>query len=172
MSYTTNNPDFGRLCNQIIRNLCTSKICEKHNLYVTYGNYEIFNKLGFSFFIGKNKYKNTKVLNDDNFFSILNMENFKYNINPNKAYFQNNDISNYLYDIITRENKKDIIDKNYFNKRYNNNKDIGIHIRLGDKKGDNPGLEYYITAINQIKDYDNIYVFTMILFKNYPKLKK
>ena len=68
---TTTKPN-GRLCNQIIRNLCTSIIAEKQNLFVTYSSYDRITLLGIPLFIGTQKYDNTIMLTDDNFFSILN----------------------------------------------------------------------------------------------------
>ena len=47
---TTITPSNGRLCNQIIRNLCVSLIAKKYNL-----------------FIGQNKYNDSIELNDSNF---------------------------------------------------------------------------------------------------------
>jgi len=55
--------------------------------------------------------------------------------------------------------KSNIIEKNKFKERYNNN--IFIHIRLGDIAHNNPGLNYYLRAIKYIKElnnFDNIYI--------------
>jgi len=43
MTTTSNN---GRLCNQIIRNLCVSLVAKKHNLFVIYNSYNKITKLG------------------------------------------------------------------------------------------------------------------------------
>lgn len=42
-SYTTYNN--GRLCNQLIRNICTSMIAKKHNLKVIYANHDIIEEI-------------------------------------------------------------------------------------------------------------------------------
>jgi hypothetical protein len=41
ITVTLGYPIQGRLGNQIIRNLCTSIIAEKFNLYVKYSNYDL-----------------------------------------------------------------------------------------------------------------------------------
>ena len=64
----------------------------------------------------------------------------------------------YLHSDIVKSN---IIEKNKFKERYNNNNDIFIHIRLGDMIHNNPGLDYYLRAIKYIKElnnFDNIYI--------------
>jgi hypothetical protein len=143
----------GRLCNQIFRNLATSFIAKKNNLYVDYYNYEKIKKLGINLFIGDNKYQNTIELNDDNYFEILNSDKkLESNVNPNKTYLQTKDISNMLYNYLKNDNIDNIIKLNPFNDRYNNNNDIFIHIRLTDAKNVNPGINYYLKAIEIIKE--------------------
>ena len=68
MSYTVEN---GRLGNQIIRNLCTSMVAERHNLYIEYCNFKRITSLGIDLFIGSCKHKNTVLLTDDNFFAMF-----------------------------------------------------------------------------------------------------
>jgi len=149
MSTTTSNN--GRLCNQIIRNLCVSFIAQKHNLFVIYSSYDKIRKLGINLFIGQNKYNNSIELNDNNFFDILNSSSIMYNLEPNKSYFQTKEISNYLYNYLTNdENKINIINANPYKDRYNNNNDCFIHIRLTDAEQYNPGVEFYLQALNNI----------------------
>ena len=47
--------------------------------------------------------------------------------------------------------------KNPFKDRYNNNEDVFIHIRLGDVAKYNPGIDYYVKAIEKLT-YKNLYV--------------
>ena len=54
--------------------------------------------------------------------------------------------------------KSNIIKKNKFKERYNNNNDLFIHIRLGDVAHFNPGVDYYLKAIKELKNFDNIYI--------------
>jgi len=71
MSVTGHN---GRLGNHIIRNMAMSQIAEKNNLHVTYASYEKIKKLGIKLFVGKHKYRITKMINDYNYFNIFNAQ--------------------------------------------------------------------------------------------------
>ena len=160
---TTTTYNNGRLCNQIIRNLAVSFIAKKHNLNVNYANYDLISsQLGIDLFIGTNIYSDTNELNELNYFDIYNASNITYNLNPNNNFFQTPENSimmrDYLHSDIIKSN---IIEKNKFKERYNNNNDIFIHIRLGDMIHNNPGLDYYLRAIKYIKElnnFDNIYI--------------
>ena len=147
----------GRLGNQMIRNFAVSIIAEKHDLYVDYVNFDLIQLLGISLFVGKNKYNNTIQLNDDNYFDILNKTELYSNIDPNQHFFQKNCIIDVLYSYLHNENiKTTIMNKNPYNNKYNNNNDIFIHIRLTDVTQYNPGLEYYMNAINTINNRTNV----------------
>ena len=150
----------GRLCNQIIRNLALSILAEKYDLYVEYSNYDnINNKLGIELFIGNKKYDKTVSINDDNYMNYFN-NNIKNNANFDftRNYFQTEEITTILYNHLTN-NRKNIIDKNPYKERYNNNNDIFLHIRLGDVRdlGLTLEIDYYIHCIKSLK-YDNIYI--------------
>ena len=148
---TTTTSNNGRLCNQIIRNLCVSLIVKKHNLFVIYSSYDTITKLGINLFIGQNKYNEYIELNDNNFFDKLNSCGIIYNLNPNKHYFQTKEITNYLYNYLNNdENKLNIINVNPYKKRYNDNNDCFIHIRLTDVAVLNPGVDYYLKVLKNI----------------------
>ena len=156
MSKTTEHN--GRLCNQVIRNLSLSLLAEKYDLYVEYSNYNnINNKLGIELFVGNKKYNKTILINNNNYMNYLN-NNIENNANFNfmSAYFQSEEITNILHKHLINK-KKNIIDKNPYKERYQNNNDIFLHIRLTDAKKFNVGIEYYIHCINLLK-YDNIYI--------------
>ena len=164
MTSTTHNN--GRLGNQIIRNLAVSLIAKKHNLKVNYSNHDLINKLGINLFSESNIYTNMYDLNDDNYFSIYNYNNLNYNLNPNNAYFQTKEITNFIYNYLHTDSVKlNIIEKNPFKMRYNNNNDLFIHIRLADVKDKNPGINYYVNTIKQVifdkyDKYDKMYIST------------
>lgn len=160
MSITFNDPSRGRLCNQIIRNLSLSLLAEKYDLYVEYSNFEnINNKLGIELFIGKRKYNKTLVINNNNYMKYFNnnVEN-DCNFNFMNDFFQSEEITTILHNHL-KNKKENIIDKNIYKERYNNNNDVFLHIRLTDTKKFNVGIEYYIHCIKLLK-YDNIYVGT------------
>jgi len=164
ISWTTHNN--GRLGNQIIRNLAVSKIAEKHNLKCMYSNNFLIKELGIELFTGNNTFNNFIDLRDENYFEILNQHTLNSNLNPNNNYFQTKDITNFLYNYLHSDKiKNNIIDKNIFKERYNNNKDLFIHIRLDDIASYNPGVNYYLKAISKLS-FDNIYISTDS--KNHP----
>lgn len=152
-------PNFPRFGNLLIRNIVTTLLAEKFNLkIISYAHKEKCDKLGIILFSGNIKYNKTIILNDKNFLIIYNKNNINCNINPNTDFFQTNEISKLIYNKLRGENKNNIIKNNKFNERYQNNKDIFIHLRLGDKIDSNPGLDYYLQSLNEINDYNNIYI--------------
>lgn len=154
----------GRLCNQIIRNICTSILAEKHDLNVVYSSYDLISKLGIYLYTkGKNKYNQIIKVSDDNYFNLLNenTNNMHYNIFTCSSFFQTEELTHLVYDYLNKDhNKKSIIESNPFKSRYSNNNDCFIHIRLGDKKQSNPGFEYYHKAISQLPSFDKLYIGT------------
>jgi hypothetical protein len=157
---TTTTGTNGRLGNQIIRNLAVSLLAKKHDLCVYYYNNDLINTLGIELFTGKNTYRDGKELNDDNYFSIYNCDSIDYNLNPNKHFFQSNKIIKFLHKHIHSEHVKyTIIQKNPFNERYNTNRDVFLHIRLGDVAHHNPGLQYYLNTLKHIS-FDKLFIST------------
>lgn len=153
MSYTNNN---GRLGNQITRNLATSIIAKKFNLYVEYSDNENMEKLGLNLYVGNNKYKNTIKLTDNNYFDILKLNKLESNIDPNFDYFQTKKITNYIH-IHLKNNRRIIIDRNPFKNLYNKNNDCFVHIRLAGVEKFNPGFKYYDDIISKINP-NKIYI--------------
>ena len=169
----------GRLGNQIIRNLAVSLLAEKHNLFVNYSCYNRILDLGINLFIGENKYNKTIVLDDDNYFSILNSTDLDSNIYPNSSYFQTNTITNHLHHYLHSNTiKTTIIQKNPFSERYNNNNDLLVHVRLSDASQWSPGIDYYLNTISKVT-FDTLYIgtdekdhaFIKKIVEKYPKAK-
>jgi hypothetical protein len=141
--------------------LACSLISEKFDLYTEYSSHDIIKKLGISLYIGTNKYSNTIVLRDSNYFDILNNSILTSNIDPYMGYFQTKDIARRLYTQLHSEIvKSSVIEANPFKERYSNNNDIYIHLRLDDAKQWSPGLQYYLKAIESIGVHDKIYLST------------
>jgi hypothetical protein len=154
---TINNDNIG---NQIIRNLAVSLIAEKHNLNVIYNSHQLMEELGINLYSGTNIHDDIITLNDTNYFSTLNSESINSNLNPNYSYFQTKDITNYLYNYLNKDEiKKNVIIKNPFNDKYNNNDDLFIHVMLQDADKKHPDINDYLNTINNIK-YKNIYLST------------
>ena len=156
MSITTERN--GRLCNQIIRNLSLSILAEKYDLYVEYSNFnKINNELGIKLFVGNKKYDKTIIINSDNYMKYYNnLIDNDANFNCMNCYFQNETITTILHGHL-RTQMNNIMEKNPFNNRYNNNNDVFLHIRLRDAKNFNVGIDYYIHCISLLK-FDNIYI--------------
>jgi hypothetical protein len=66
MTSTTSN--WGRLGNQIIRNLAVSFVAEKYDLKVNYSNSDLIRGLGIELYSGNKEYDNTIELTDKNYF--------------------------------------------------------------------------------------------------------
>ena len=165
MSYTYHNINNGRLGNQLFRNLSLHFIAMKHDLYVEYYNNELFKNLGIDLFCGKNKFEKTQKIGDYTYFLFYNSKDkLLTNLDANNDFFQTKEIALMIYNYLqSNDIKHNIIHKNNFKNRYNNNNDIFIHIRLDDLNKFNPGINYYITAINNIiRDniIDNIIITT------------
>jgi hypothetical protein len=156
----TKTTPYGRLGNQIIRNLAVSMIAKKHDLFVDYCSIDLLEKLGINIHIGNNKHDNSKSLTDENFFTILEDNELTSNLEPNSNFFQTREITNFLYEYLhSDEIKTNIMNKNPFSDRYNANNDLFIHVRLSDAEKNNPGLNYYLKTIMLIQ-YDKLYLST------------
>ena len=147
-AHTPRTYAIGRLGNQIIRNLAVSLIAMKHDLKVEYCNKELIERLGFTLFSGKKLQSNIKrfTLTYEDYFNIHN--------------FQTKEICNIIHKHLHTESARStIISKNPFQKRYNANNDLFIHVRLADVANENPGINYYLNAIKRI-EFDKLYVST------------
>jgi hypothetical protein len=160
----------GRLGNNIIRNLAVSLIAQKYDLRVKYYNKDLTEKLGIKLFSGTKTCIGTIKLTDENYFTIYENDKLDKNLNPNDAFFQTKEITNLLYNYLHQDIiKSSIIEKNTFKERYNNNNDLFIHIRLTGVAHFNPGINYYVKAINNIS-FDKLYISTDD--KNHDIVKK
>ena len=148
----------GRLCNQIIRNLCVSFIASKNDIYVNYSQYNTIKKLGIDLHIGNKIYGTEVIVNDDNYFDILSKSELNSNVNLNSNYFQTTEIINYIYKYLTSI-QHDIINNNPFLYRYNKNNDCAMHIRLTDAERHSLSYDVFDNMLNQIQ-YNNLFIAT------------
>ncbi len=158
MTSTLPSSDYGRFCNQLIRNLAISRVAEKHNLQAVYAHAQKIQKLGINLYSGNNTFDKTIIINDDNYFSINDCEKFESNLDGNASFFQTQKISKMLHTYL-HSIQSSIIAKNPFRSRYNNNNDVCVHIRLSDVAKWNPGLYYYLDTIRSI-EFDTLYITT------------
>jgi hypothetical protein len=142
----------GRLCNQIIRNIVCSALAQKHNLKFVYGFHEKISELGIELYTnGTHNYPNTIVIKDDDFFVLLKQESLTYNLNTCAAFFQNQDIANFIRQQLSEPSQKlQIINKNIYRHRYEKNNDVFVHVRLDDATHYNHGFEYYDLVLSDL----------------------
>ena len=157
------NTHNGRFGNLFFINMALHFIALKINLKCQYKYFKHFETLGIDFYVGEHEYDENKryVLTDDNFFSIIKSSNFeKTNIViNNENWFQTSEFAHYLNDYFKIECKRNkIIQSNFFKKRYNNNNDVFIHIRLGDVKEKTINIENYYDNVLSELVFENGYI--------------
>jgi len=163
MSSTKQTP--GRFGNHFIRNIVMHIIAEKHDLKVDYSYDAAIRSLGIPLFSGSKVFQEDRIINNDNMAAeLLRDEQFAINRNlliQGDIYCQTKEITNRVYSFLrSKKIQEKVCLFNPFQPRYGNNKDVFIHIRLGDVIQYNPGLEYYnkVMASLSNKGYDRIYI--------------
>jgi hypothetical protein len=140
----------GRLGNIFFVNMVAHFISVKINLKCRYKYYSKFEKLGIYLHIGNNVYEKNRVINDNNFFNIIKNESIiKTNIIiNNNNWFQTHEFSLFLKSYFSLPyNQTRIIENNIFQKRYKNNNDLFIHIRLGDIEKQTSNMSNYYESL-------------------------
>lgn len=151
----------GRFGNLFFVNMVLHFIALKFNLKCSYKYVNKFNDLGIYLYSGEKVYETSLSLNEDNYMDIIQTgSEEKYNIIiNNENWFQTRYLVDYLktyFNIPYYKNK--IINNNFFKKRYNNNSDVFMHIRLGDVENRIPNIEeYYETVLDKL-EFINGYV--------------
>ena len=167
----------GRFGNIFIRNFVAEYIAKKNNLKMNYGFYENFKKLGINLFIGTKTYSETLIITDDIVDSIIfddkifnqyvrnkNIIFRQHEYNPNNtpyAWCQTSSIVSYIRNVVNFEER--VYKSNPYIKRYNNNSDLFIHVRLGDiiEFKFDVDYKYYdeiITKISNTNPYKKAYI--------------
>jgi hypothetical protein len=151
----------GRLGNLFFINMILHFIASKYDLKVKYKYYESFTKLGIGLYIGTKTYESSSYLTEYNYMDLINENTIFTNIIiTNYIWFHNYEVSLLLrIHFNDLEIKKNIINKNIFKERYNNNNDIFIHIRMGDIEvmNMNNSYEYYSKLLSKYS-YENGYI--------------
>lgn len=149
----------GRLCNQIIRNMAMSALAEEHDLKVRYHNYHLINNvLGIPLHSGSNVHDGTMAVTGETYFDTLHCADLKHNLDLNGDFFQEEEITNVLFQRLRRQQER-IIARNPFSVRYRANEDLFIHVRLGDLETHTPGMWYFEYVLDNIP-YDKVYLST------------
>lgn len=150
----------GRFGNLFFINMFLHFMSIKYNLKCSYKNNHKFKSLGIYLNKGQNIYSRNILVTEQNMLTLLHdcKEPANLIIN-NNVWFQSNEfclmIKNHFYKNL---NKKSIMDNNIHKNRYNNNKDLFVHVRMGDVSDITIDcLNYYEKLLN-IEKYDNAYI--------------
>ena len=156
----------GRFGNQFFRNMVAHILAKNGNIRFKYGDFDKMCNLGIDLYNqGTNVFpsSDTILINNDNFMEcILNSETQEIPKNiqfHQDTYAQTRDFAIYLKFYFEKNGIfQQILDKNQFRERYNENNDVYIHIRLGDVPQFNPGFEYYDQCMQETKEWTNAYI--------------
>ena len=138
----------GRLGNLILENIGISILAKKFNHNHDRLTEDDCKVLGVSFYNGELSLDSFENYSDDNLMDLLKLDKIDHGI-IYEGYFQVKDfVVNY---------KQEILDHFKLIYENSNNNDVFIHVRLGDVPDKNPGLDYYINALNSI-NFNNAYI--------------
>ena len=155
----TNNHN-GRFGNLFFVNMYLHFLSLKFDLKCNYKLAKKFEKLGVVFYQGKQIYEQNVLITETNYLPLLTSTTDEPSnvIINNKVWFQSNDFCLLLKDYFNKkENKNAFIEKNIYKKRYKNNDDLFIHVRLGDITHETkcflPYYEKMLTTLSYKKGY-------------------
>jgi len=158
--FNNSNIHNSRFGNLFFVNMFLNIISMKYNLKCSYKHVDQFGKLGIYFYKGTNEYDTHLLVTEDNFMHILTNKLEPCNIIiTNNVWFQTNEFCKILYKYFKVEKVRNkIIEKNVYNKRYNKNNDLFIHVRLGDVKKQSYDSYDYVDSIISTIEYDEAYI--------------
>ena len=152
---------YGRLGNQLVRNMAALLLVEKYNLVMELTCEKQLIELGIKVKKGTVIFDTKKVIKDKKYWKYYTGKNkIKFNVSM-KGFYQTKLITNEIHKWLNSESiRNSIISKNKFNSRYKNNNDCFVHIRLGDVEKWNPGIKYYLSIISSLQNIGTIYIAT------------
>jgi hypothetical protein len=159
-SYINNsNNHRGRLGNIFFINMFLHFISQKFDLKSNYKFNKIFNDLGIIFYSGNIIHNSNLLITEKNYLELLSNPGKSCNvIIDNNVWFHDKIFSHMIKKCIYEEQKNNIISKNLFKSRYQNNNDIFIHVRLGDMKDITEKMYNYYADILKNTNYDKGYI--------------
>ena len=109
--------------------------------------------MGLKIFAGDKTYRDTSMVMNHNFLDFVNPDKKnECNINLQGDYFQTRESAPLIREWCNKSVQKDnIINNNPFKKRYNNNNDVFIHVRLDDARQFAPSFEYFDTILGKLE---------------------
>ncbi len=162
--YNTSKINYCGFGNLFFINMACHFLALKYNLKFEYKYYNLFKKLGLTFFVGSNTYNENILLTDDNFYDLITDSSD----NPQKKNLilnydltcQTQNFCFYLKKFFKMNKIKDnIINSNIFKERYLQNNDVFVHVRLGDVRQHKKHnlFDYYDMTMKNI-NYSNAYI--------------
>lgn len=154
--------EIGRLCNQIIRNLAASLLVAKNDFAINYCNHDAMCRLGIPLHYGTTTFHTTIQADEGNYIALLDTSPHYNNIDVGSNFYQTYAISTYLYNYLRSDKiRNQIIEKNPYRTRYQNNDDIFIHVRLEDVLQMNKHLpySYYKIVLDSIDDAHSKHIY-------------
>lgn len=143
-----------RFGNLFFLNMCLHLFSEKFDLKCSYKNEKEFNKLGIYFHKGTKIYKKNILLTDYNFENTLKSDISPRNIIiNNNVWFHTNRFCKIIKYYFQSNNLfQNVRSKNVYQRKYENNNNLFIHVRLGDVAEKTINLEdYYVKTIKSLK---------------------
>jgi len=152
-----------RFGNLFFVNMALHFIAMKNNLKIQYKYEKEFKELGIRFFVGENTYEDDFFITDNTFFYLIQSdEKIEKNIcfSIDDFYCQTREFVLFIKEKFNNVFRKNIKKKNKFKKRYNNNEDVFIHIRLGDIKEDimKTKVTFYYDKILSVSNFEKGYI--------------
>jgi len=164
-SYINNsNIHNGRFGNLFFINMFLHLFSKHFDLSCNYKYYDKFKELGIDLNIGNKTYNSNLLITEKNFelfldTNTINMFKPSNIIIHNDMWLQSKNFCLYLYKYFNNlVYKNKIIMSNVFKERYTDNKDLFIHLRLGDVQSNTLKLtKYYDDLLSKI-DFENGYI--------------
>lgn len=146
----------------ILKYVSLNKIIEKQNLCMNYLYKENFESLGIELYNGeKNNCDFMKLfVNEDNYFELQNYDknSFFFSIHTNYKFYLKKEIANDTYNYIKNQ-KENIIRKNPYKDRYQNNNDCYAFFNITDMilHPNSSSIEFFLKTIKMCK-CENLYI--------------
>lgn len=153
----------GRFGNHFFRNIVLHFLVEKYDWAIEYACIEECKKLGIALKNGSICHRNYPCIeiNDNNIIDIIhiNEDLTKYDFSIDfHTWFQKKEIALMIYDYFHKneEVKSKVLNANIFQERLHN-RDVFVHVRLGDVEHLNPGYTYYDKLLSTL-DFEHGYI--------------
>ena len=138
----------GRLGNAMFQNCVASILSKKFDMKAEYIQEKELTLLRAKFHKGSVVYNEQIEVTNKNLFEILQKKEIDHGLNLTGLFQLKPLILNY---------KREILDCFDLQNTEEHSEDLFVHVRLGDSTSRNPGLDYYVKAIEQI-DYKRGYI--------------